>query len=126
MLLFALFAALAMTLAMVGVYGVLAYLVEQGTRDIGIRMALGATPVGVLLLIVRSGLTVALLGVAVGLAGAALVSRVLRGLLFGIGPIDPLTFIVVPAVLIVVAVVASSIPARRAARIDPISALRDF
>ncbi len=124
MLLFALFAALAMGLAMVGVYGVLAYLVEQGTRDIGIRMALGATPAGVLLLIVRSGLTVALVGVAVGLAGAALVSRVLRGLLFGIGPVDPLTFTVMPALLIVVAVGASSIPARRAARIDPISALR--
>jgi predicted permease len=123
-LLFGLFAGLALGLAVVGVYGVLAYLVDQGTREIGIRMALGATPGGVLWLIVRHALVVALAGVGVGLAAAAVASRGLGALLFGVEAGDPLTFVLTPAILLVVALAASYLPARRAARIDPMACLR--
>ena len=124
MLLFALFAALRSCLAMVGVYGVLAYLVDQGDAEIGIRMALGATPAGVLRLIVGHGAIVATAGVAIGLAGAFFLSRTFEGLLFGIGAADPVTFVASPALLVAVAIAASYVPARRAARIDPIACLR--
>ena len=124
MLLLTLFAVVAMGLAAIGIYSVLAYLVNQGTRELGIRMALGATPRGVLMLILRQGLAVTAAGVAVGLAGAFVVTRFMAGLLFGVSAIDPLTFVVVPAVLAIAAFVASYAPARRAARVDPMVSLR--
>jgi predicted permease len=124
MLLLSLFAALALGLASIGVYGVMAYLVTQGTRDLGIRLALGASPHAVLMLIVRSGMAVALLGVAAGVAGAALASGAMRSLLFGVDAWDPLTFTVVPALLVAIALAASYLPARRAGRIDPLVCLR--
>jgi len=124
MLLLTLFAALALGLAAIGSYGVIAYLVTQGARDLGIRMALGATPGAIVRLILRHGMSVALIGVAAGLAGAFVLSRFMRSLLFGVGPADPVTFAAVSLLLMAVALVASYIPARRAARIDPMVSLR--
>jgi predicted permease len=124
MLLLTLFAALALGLAAIGSYGVIAYLVTQGARDLGIRMALGATPGAIVRLILRHGMSVALIGVAAGLAGAFVLSRFMRSLLFGVGPADPVTFAAVSLLLMTVALVASYIPARRAARIDPMVSLR--
>jgi predicted permease len=124
MLLLTLFACLALGIASVGVYGVIAYLVSQGVREIGIRLALGATPRRILGMIVGQGMRVALTGVAVGLAGSLVLTRFMRGLLFGVGERDPLTFVVTPALLAAVALAATYIPARRAARIDPIESLR--
>jgi predicted permease len=124
MLLLTLFAILALGLAAVGTYGVIAYLVTQGTRDLGIRLALGATPRAILLLIVRHGMTVAGAGVAVGMAGAFVVTRFMRNLLFGVGAADPATFLMVPMLLLLVALAASYLPARRASRIDPMDSLR--
>jgi predicted lysophospholipase L1 biosynthesis ABC-type transport system permease subunit len=120
----ALFASLALALAAIGVYGVMSYLVSQGTREIGIRMALGATRQGILGLVVRQGMVLAMTGVAIGLVGALLLTRVLNSLLFGVGVTDPLTFATISLVLAAVALVASYIPARRTARIDPTIALR--
>jgi predicted permease len=120
----ALFASLALALAAIGVYGVMSYLVSQGTREIGIRMALGATRQGILGLVVRQGMVLAMTGVAIGLVGALLLTRVLNSLLFGVGVTDPLTFATISLVLAAVALVASYIPARRTARIDPMIALR--
>jgi predicted permease len=124
MLLLTLFAALALGLAAVGIYGVIAYLVAQGARDLGIRLALGATPRGILMLIVGHGMTVALTGVAAGLAGAFVLTRFMRNLLFGVGAADPATFALVSLLLLAVALVASYVPARRAAEIDPMDSLR--
>jgi predicted permease len=125
MLLLAAFAVLALGLASVGIYGVIACLVNQGTREIGIRLALGATPDGILSMVVRHGMTVALIGIAVGLVGATAVARVMENLLFGIGAADPATFVTVSLVLLVVAALGSYVPARRAARIDPAISLRE-
>ncbi len=124
MLLLTLFAALALGLASIGTYGVLAYLVSQGTREIGIRLALGATPRRILVLIVRHGMSVALAGVALGVAGAFLLTRFMRTLLFGVTASDPLTFAAIAGLLTLVALFASYLPARRAARIDPMVSLR--
>jgi putative ABC transport system permease protein len=124
MLLLTVFAACALGLAAVGTYGVIAYLVSQGTREVGIRMALGATPSAVLLMIVRQGMTVAAAGVLVGLGGTFVLTRFMRGLLYGVTPSDPFTFTVIGALLGLVALVASYVPARRAARIDPMVSLR--
>jgi predicted permease len=124
MLLFALFAVLALGLAVVGVYGVLAYLVDQGSHEIGIRMALGATPGDMRRLVVRHGLAVAAVGVVAGLLAAAAGSRAMEGLLFGISASDPLSYALPPAVLLVVALMASYVPARRASRVDPMTCLR--
>jgi ABC-type antimicrobial peptide transport system permease subunit len=124
MLLLSIFAALASGLAAVGIYGVVAYFVSQGTREIGIRMALGASPAGIRALVVRQALVIVSSGVAIGLAGALIVARLMESLLFGIGATDPLTFASVPALLALVALVASYVPARRASRIDPMLALR--
>jgi len=125
MLLLTLFAALALGLASIGTYGVLAYLVNQGTREIGIRLALGATPRRILILIVRHGMSVALAGVALGIAGAFVLTRFMRSLLFGVTASDPLTFAGIAALLTLVALLASYLPARRAARIDPMVSLRE-
>jgi predicted permease len=124
MLLLGFFSAVALVLAMIGVYGVMAYLVSQGTREIGIRMALGATQRHILGLIVRQGMMLSLSGVLIGLAGAFLLTRLMQTLLFGVGATDAFTFGAISLLLLVVALVASFIPARRAARIDPIVSLR--
>jgi ABC-type antimicrobial peptide transport system permease subunit len=118
------FAVLALGLATIGIYGVIAYLVSQGTREVGIRMALGATPRGILTLIVRQGLMVAIIGMTIGLIAAFALTPMMRALLFEVRPSDPLTFIAIATLLLLVALVASYIPARRAARIDPMESLR--
>ena len=118
------FAALALLLATVGVYGVIAYSVNQRTQEIGVRMALGAAPANILRAIVREGLTLALLGVVLGIAGAFAAVRLIAHQLYGIGTTDALTFTVVGSGLLIVTVVASYVPARRAASVDPLIALR--
>jgi predicted permease len=125
MWLLTLFAGFALVLATVGIYGVLAFLVRQGTREIGIRMSLGATQSGILRLIVGRGLRIAVYGVGTGLVGAFLLTRFLESVLFGVRATDPLTFGGIAGLLILVAVAASYIPARRAARIDPMVTLRN-
>jgi predicted permease len=122
--LLAVFAGLAVALAAIGVYGVMAYLVNQSTREIGIRIALGATERGILGLVVRRGMTVAGLGVFAGLVAALVLTRFLRGLLYGVDATDPLTFVALPLVLAAIAFTACYIPARRAARLDPMDCLR--
>ncbi len=118
------FAIVALLIAAIGIYGVLAYSVNQRTREIGVRMALGATPGSVLKLIVREGMKVVLLGVVVGLAGGLALGRAVSSLVFGVTVRDPATFALVAATLIGVALAACAIPARRAARVDPMVALR--
>jgi predicted permease len=124
MLLLSLFALLAFALAAIGIYGVMSYLVGQGTREIGIRMALGATEARVLSLVLRQGMLVALAGAGIGLLAALALGRFLESLLFGIRADDPLTFVAVALTLAAVALVASYLPARRAARTDPMVSLR--
>jgi predicted permease len=119
-----LFSSLSLALAAIGVYGVMSYLVSQGTREIGIRMALGATRRGIMGLVVRQGMTLAITGVAIGLVGALLLTRLLSSLLFGVSVTDPLTFAAISLLLVLVALLASYVPARRTARIDPMIALR--
>jgi putative ABC transport system permease protein len=124
LLLFGVFALAALLLAAVGLYGVLAYSVAQRTHEIGIRLALGAQKRDVLWLIVRQGLGLTLLGVALGLAAAMALTRVLQNLLYGISATDPATFASIALLLISVACLASFIPARRATKVDPLIALR--
>ena len=124
MLMLTLFAVLALGLAAIGIYCVMAFLVSQGTREIGIRMALGATPGGILVLIVRQGMVIATIGLALGLSGAFILTRFMASLLFGVRPGDPLTFGAIALTLGMVAFLASYIPARRASGIDPMVALR--
>jgi putative ABC transport system permease protein len=124
MLLFGAFALLAVMLACVGLYGVLSYAVAQRRGEIGIRMALGARHADVNRLMLREGMKPAVLGIVLGFAGALLTCRVLQSLLFGIGPLDPLTFALVPPLLLAVAVLSCYLPALRATRIDPMIALR--
>jgi ABC-type antimicrobial peptide transport system permease subunit len=124
MLLLTLFAGLALALASIGIYGVMAYLVTQGTREIGIRIALGATERVVVAMVVRQGMTVALAGAGIGLAAAFALTRFMDSLLFGVRGTDPITFVAVAGILTAISFVASYVPARRAARIDPMVSLR--
>ena len=119
------FAAVALLIAAIGIYGVLAYSVNQRTREIGLRMALGATPRSVLQLIVSQGMKVVLIGVGIGLAGGLALGRAVSSLVFGVQVRDPATFSLVAVVLTAVALAACIIPARRAARLDPMVALRE-
>jgi putative ABC transport system permease protein len=123
-LLMGVFAAAALFLAAIGIYGVIAYSVAQRTQEIGIRMALGATPSGVVRFVVGQGCSLAILGIALGLVGAVGVTRFLEKMLFGVTPSDTVTFGGAALVLGAVAVVATLIPASRAARVDPVAALR--
>ncbi len=116
--------AMALLLGVFGLYGVLSYAVSQRRREIGVRMALGAQASEIRRLFVRRGLVLAGIGIAIGLGGAVGFTQFMRSVLFGISPLDPITFAAVPMVLIVAAVLASYIPARRAARVDPLVALR--
>jgi predicted permease len=122
-MLLAFFAGLALLLAAIGVYGVLAHLVGQQTSEIGLRMALGATPSDVALGVVVHGLRLTAIGLAFGIAGALAVSRLLTTLLFGVKPTDPATYAIVAAALLLTAAIASYVPAHRAMRVDPIVAL---
>jgi len=124
MLMLGIFAGIALALATVGIYGVMAFSVTQRTREIGIRMALGAERRDVLGLMARQGLSLTLAGIAFGLAGAWALTRFIASFLYGVQPTDLATFVMVPVVLIGVSLLACYIPARRATRVDPVEALR--
>lgn len=118
------FAVVALLLAAIGLYGVIAYAVSQRAHELGVRVALGATDRRIAGMVVWQGLTLSLAGVAVGIVAAVIVTRVLGALLFGVSALDPVTFVAVLVLLVVVAVVASYVPARRASRVDPLIAMR--
>jgi predicted permease len=124
MLLVGLFAGLGLLLAGVGIYGVVSYSVAQRTNEIGVRIALGARASDVVRLVLKQGLALAAIGVAIGLSASLALTRLMKGLLFGVGVTDPLTYVVIALLLIGVALMAALLPARRAAKVDPIAALR--
>jgi putative ABC transport system permease protein len=118
------FGLLSLLLASIGLYGMMAYSLTRRTREIGVRMALGANPAAVFAMTIRQGLALTLAGIAIGVAAALGVTRLMRSLIFGVTPYDPLTFVAVAVLLLGVAVAACYIPARRAMRVDPMVALR--
>ena len=118
------FAGVATFLAVIGLYGVISYSVVQRTREIGIRRALGAPRNNILALVARQVMSLALVGVALGVGGAFAVTRLLQDLLFQVSPTDPLTFISIAILFVLIALAAGYIPARRAAGVDPMAALR--
>jgi predicted permease len=118
------FAGTALLLAMAGIYGVIAYSVTRRTREIGVRMALGASPTNVLSMVLGQGMRTAAIGVVIGIAGSLMLTRTMRSLLFGVTATDPLTFAAVALTLAAVALLACYLPARRATRVDPMVALR--
>jgi putative ABC transport system permease protein len=124
MILLGAFAAMALTLASLGIYGVISYFVVQRGREIGIRMALGAERRSVLMMVMKQGMALVLAGIAIGLAGAYLLTRLIASLLYGVTTRDPMTFIVTPLILAAVALLAISIPALKATKVDPLRALR--
>ena len=124
-LIFGLFASAALGLAVVGVYGLVAYGVRQRTREIGVRLALGATPSRIVGGVVRHGVGLAGFGIAIGLWAAYALSRFMQGILYDVAPTDAMTYLTVAALLAGCAVAASLLPARWAARLDPVRALRD-
>ena len=124
MLLLSIFGGLALVLASVGIYGVISYAVSQRTREIGVRMALGARPADVLRMILTEGLKLVAVGVALGIAAALLLTRLLEGMIYGVSMRDPLIFVVVNLLLVTVSLSACYVPARRAMRVDPLIALR--
>ena len=124
MLLLTIFGGIALLLAAIGIYGLMSYSVEQDTRDIGVRLALGAERGAILRMVVRRGMLLTSVGIAAGLVAALAASRLLTGMLYGVEPGDPATYATVATVLGGIALVASYLPARRATRVDPIVALR--
>jgi putative ABC transport system permease protein len=118
------FAGLAVTLAAVGAYGVISYSVSQRTHEIGVRMALGAQPSDIRRMVVSQGVTLGIAGIGLGMIGAAALTRLMSGLLYGITPTDPFTFSSIPAILFIVVALGSYGPARKATRVDPMIALR--
>jgi putative ABC transport system permease protein len=124
-LLLGIFAAVALLLAAIGTYGVLSYLVTERQREIGIRVALGASAGGIVRLVLRQGLSITLAGLVIGMAGALALAKVVQTLLFGVKPTDPVTYAGVGIMILVVALVACLIPANRAMRVDPLVAIRN-
>ena len=118
------FAGIGVALAAIGIYGVMAYSVSQRTREIGIRVALGAQRAQVVGLVLNQSLVLTMAGIALGIAGAAVVTRYLEGFLFGLTPLDPATFIGVSVMFAAVALAAAFVPARRATKVEPLVALR--
>ncbi|MEK6405527.1 MAG: FtsX-like permease family protein [Acidobacteriota bacterium] len=124
MLLLGVFAVIASILAAIGIYGVMAYSVNERTHEIGIRLALGAQPGGVLKLVIRQALVLTSLGIAIGQTGAVSMTRIMSSLLYGVAATDTLTFVATPLLLGSIALLASYVPARRAASVDPMAALK--
>ncbi|MEE9293614.1 MAG: ABC transporter permease, partial [Phycisphaerae bacterium] len=124
-ILVAAFAAVALLLSIIGIYGVMSYFVQQHTRDIGIRIALGGGPSNVIRMVVRQGMQIVTFGMVVGIAGALLLTRYMSSVLFEVGATDPVTFALVSVVMLGVALLACFVPARRAAGVDPASTLRE-
>jgi len=122
--LLALFAVAALTLAAIGIYGTISLLVSERTQEMGIRLALGANRPAILKLVLGQGMLLTAIGLAIGIAGATALTRTLSGLIYGVGTLDPVTFMAVPSLLCFIALLACFVPARRAASVDPVTTLR--